>query len=78
MRVWGRYQWGHSVEHGGAALSYRGATVSCTVLPWGHLHCCGDDTRADTPNALLPHSREPHCNFVVLSSLAANATEGMD
>ena len=55
-----------------------GRKVLCTVLPWGHLHCCGDDTRADTPNALLPHSREPHCNFVVLSSLAANATEGMD
>ena len=39
---------------------------------------CGADTRADTPNALLPHSREPHCNFVVLSSLAANATEVVD
>ena len=28
---------------------------------------CGADTRADTPNALLPNSRDPHCSFVVLT-----------
>ena len=31
------------------------------VLPWSHMHCGAADTRADTPNALLPH-----CNFVLL------------